>query len=540
VGESRGERTGARKRVGQGMWLRVAGEDALVARVRRGDAMAFEELYDRHARELLSFCGQMLGSRHDAEDAVQSTFASAYRALLRSERSVSLRPWLYAIARNECLTVLRRHRPVDQVDDALAAREDPVAQVEQREDLRRLVADLLRLPEPQRAALVLTQLHGFTHTQTGDLLGVRPEQVKAYVYQARSTLRQRRWLGGLVPLAPSALLRRRVLHAALDGSGGTASSSAAAGSATVASGELVLAAGKALVAKVMLGVAALGAGAAVGTAALGGPARAHVRSHATAAAYGPSVSPGSHATAEKGGLAAPSETASQVASGVLARPSAGAVASGQSAQQPARAHAPAGGSARATDASAGATAARPRGGSQTSGEATPPKAPHVHEGGKGDGPAEHGKSEVPHGKNEVPHGNGGGERGGSREGHGKSSEAHEHGKSGEAHGGGSSEAPRGQGAHGEIGEGEAAHGNGRSESAPGHSGGEETHGGNGESEEVHGNGRSEQAHAKAEASGGASSGEGTSEAPAVAKSKGKEAAGGSGGQAHEPGGPHER
>ena len=91
--------------------LRLAGDDRLVASVRGGDAAAFEALYDRHAAELLSFCVYMLGSRHDAEDAVQATFASAYRALNADRRAVALRPWLFAIARNDCLNILRRRRP---------------------------------------------------------------------------------------------------------------------------------------------------------------------------------------------------------------------------------------------------------------------------------------------------------------------------------------------------------------------------------------------------------------------------------------------
>ena len=61
-----------------------------------------------------------------------------------------------------------------------------MAQVEQREDMRQVIETLQELPEAQRTALVLSELHGFSQSEIGTLLGVRPEQVKSYVYQARN------------------------------------------------------------------------------------------------------------------------------------------------------------------------------------------------------------------------------------------------------------------------------------------------------------------------------------------------------------------
>ena len=106
--------------------LRLASDDRLVAFVRRGDRTAFEALYERHSGELLSFCIYMLGSRHDAEDAVQATFMSAYRALRADERPVTLRPWLFTIARNESLSILRKRRPTVELNGEPALGGDPV------------------------------------------------------------------------------------------------------------------------------------------------------------------------------------------------------------------------------------------------------------------------------------------------------------------------------------------------------------------------------------------------------------------------------
>src|SRR3954447_9877947 len=84
--------------------LRLASDERLVALVRDGDESAFEALYDRHHPAILGFCRHMLGTREEAEDAVQHTFMAAFRDLARHDKAVELRPWLFAIARNRCLS----------------------------------------------------------------------------------------------------------------------------------------------------------------------------------------------------------------------------------------------------------------------------------------------------------------------------------------------------------------------------------------------------------------------------------------------------
>src|SRR5258705_12231412 len=97
------------------------GDARLVARVRAGDDAAFEIIYDRYYRGLLAFCGHMLGSRQEAEDALQHSFASAYRALRGGAGDIGLRPWLYTIARNRCLSALRAQRPQVSVEHTATA-----------------------------------------------------------------------------------------------------------------------------------------------------------------------------------------------------------------------------------------------------------------------------------------------------------------------------------------------------------------------------------------------------------------------------------
>jgi RNA polymerase sigma factor (sigma-70 family) len=168
--------------------LRLASDERLVRLTRRGDRAAFEALYDRHAPALMSFCTYMLASPHDAEDALQATFLGAHRGLLTDERPIALRPWLFTIARNACVSILRQRRPWMELNGEPALNGDPVHQLEVREDVQRLVDGLLSLPEPQRAALVLAELQGLKQDEIADVLGVQTKQVKAYAYQARANL----------------------------------------------------------------------------------------------------------------------------------------------------------------------------------------------------------------------------------------------------------------------------------------------------------------------------------------------------------------
>jgi RNA polymerase sigma factor (sigma-70 family) len=167
-------------------------DEKLVDHIRRGNAAAFEVAYDRHYRGILSFCRHMLGSREEAEDAVQQTFAAAYTDLQSNDRPIRLKAWLYTIARNRCLSVLRaRREQAAELEDvpALGGLSD---EVQQRADLRELLQDLHELPDEQREALVLYEIGDMSQADVAQVIGVEPMKVKALVFQARSTLIENR------------------------------------------------------------------------------------------------------------------------------------------------------------------------------------------------------------------------------------------------------------------------------------------------------------------------------------------------------------
>ena len=315
--------------------LRRTSDEHLVARVRAGDAAAFEALYDRHHASLLAFCRHMVGSREDGEDALQQTFVRAHGALVAGRLPDAVRPWLYAIARNRCRTLLAARRaaavPIDEHDAAFDGLADDVRR---RADLRQLVTDLAQLPDDQREALVLSELGDLTHPEIATAIGCSAGKVKALVFQARTALiaerdarglpceeirgqldvarggalrrgplrrhlrqcdpcraysvavvNQRAGFAWILPVAPTAGLKAAVLAGAgASGTGGTVAAAAAvceavsAGSATTGGGAMAGAGGlavKGLVAKaavtVAVGVGASGAVVAVHGAATPGP-----------------------------------------------------------------------------------------------------------------------------------------------------------------------------------------------------------------------------------------------------------------------------
>ena len=164
-------------------------DERLAGLVGRGDAAAFEALYDRHHVALLAFCRHMVGNREDGEDALQQAFLRAHKALADGRAPDRVRPWLFAIARNRCLTLIAARRDAALPADELEPSFDGLGgDVQRRADLRELVTDLGRLPDDQRGALVLAELGDFSHPEIARVIGCSPAKVKALVFQARTTL----------------------------------------------------------------------------------------------------------------------------------------------------------------------------------------------------------------------------------------------------------------------------------------------------------------------------------------------------------------
>jgi RNA polymerase sigma-70 factor (ECF subfamily) len=198
-------------------------EHRLLDAARAGDQESFRHLVEPRRAELLAHCYRMLGSLHDAEDALQETMFRAWRGLPTFEHGRALRPWLYRIATNVCLDLLakrpRRVLPIDHapstddiavgpgtplmeriwlepypderlgLEDGYAA---PEARYEQRESVElAFIAALQHLPARQRAVLILREVLGFSAREVAEFLETTAASVNSALQRARQAVKER-------------------------------------------------------------------------------------------------------------------------------------------------------------------------------------------------------------------------------------------------------------------------------------------------------------------------------------------------------------
>ena len=167
-------------------------EREAVEACRRGEREAFDRLVERYQRDVYRLCYRYVNNHEDANDLAQEVFLKAWRAIGRFRGDSSFRTWLYRIGVNACLNFRALRRPVIQeLPEALVdPRPGAAVRVERGDEARRVRAAVSRLPEKQRATLILKIYHDLTHEEVAQVLGSTVGTVKANLFHALGNLRR--------------------------------------------------------------------------------------------------------------------------------------------------------------------------------------------------------------------------------------------------------------------------------------------------------------------------------------------------------------
>lgn len=175
----------------------------LLERLKAGDRQAFSELVERTSGKIYSLGLKMLGNEQDAEDMLQETYIKAYKALPGFENRSSVSTWLFRIAANEALMILRKRKnalpafdidaeadddaqPVEIVDWCCLP-ESELASTETKNELNNAIS---KLSPALRMVFLLRDMEGFSGAETAGILGINEDAVKTRLVRARLRLRE--------------------------------------------------------------------------------------------------------------------------------------------------------------------------------------------------------------------------------------------------------------------------------------------------------------------------------------------------------------
>ena len=173
-------------------------ERELIARLQKRDETAFEELLRQYEKKVYTLCFRMCGNSEDAEEAAQDTFLALWRGIDRFRQESSLSTWIYRLASNACIDLLRRRKKqgssllLDDEElflDAVDPAPRPQDAVEHREAQKLLQEGLSALPEEYRKVLILREIEGLSYTEIAESASLELGTVKSRISRGRVLLR---------------------------------------------------------------------------------------------------------------------------------------------------------------------------------------------------------------------------------------------------------------------------------------------------------------------------------------------------------------
>ena len=173
-------------------------ERELIARLQKRDEAAFEELIRQYEKKVYTLCFRMCGNSEDAEEAAQDSFLALWRGIDRFRQESSLSTWIYRLASNACIDLLRRRKKqgsslsLDDEElflDAVDPAPHPQDAVEHREAQKLLQEGLSALPEEYRKVLILREIEGLSYTEIAESASLELGTVKSRISRGRVLLR---------------------------------------------------------------------------------------------------------------------------------------------------------------------------------------------------------------------------------------------------------------------------------------------------------------------------------------------------------------
>ncbi len=181
----------------------MSAELELIERSKGGDLAAFEELVVTHQKLIYNLAYRMTGNEEDAFDVVQEAFLRAFKSIKRFNMNSSFGTWIYRIASNICIDLLRKRKktrtyPLTQQDycgknstRVIAQSDDLPEEQAERRDIRNKVRQAINnLPEDQRVIIILRDIQGRSYKEIGEILKLNIGTVKSRISRARAYLKE--------------------------------------------------------------------------------------------------------------------------------------------------------------------------------------------------------------------------------------------------------------------------------------------------------------------------------------------------------------
>jgi RNA polymerase sigma-70 factor (ECF subfamily) len=169
---------------------------ALIRRVTAGDPLACRQLVDAHLRRVVGLAYRMLGDMAAAEDVAQESFLRLWRQAPRWQAKARIATWLYRVAHNQCIDLLRGRKTVSEEDAPEAADTgtspgaDPAMDHQGRQVAAAVNGALARLPERQRTAITLVHHNEVTNIAAAEIMGISVDALESLLARGRRRMRE--------------------------------------------------------------------------------------------------------------------------------------------------------------------------------------------------------------------------------------------------------------------------------------------------------------------------------------------------------------